>query len=59
MIVIVLLINGEDANYQQGMRSLAPIIISITYYGCGLLSFYRYHDLAIYTVRSRSLFIGI
>jgi hypothetical protein len=51
-----LLIKEKDDNYRQGIRSLAPICLSLIYYTCGLIVIFRYHHLGIYVVR---LFLNI
>jgi len=51
-----LLTKGKDDNYRQGIRSLAPMFLSIIYYGYGLFSVYRYNHLGIYIVRIPILF---
>lgn len=51
MIDIRLFMKDQDNHYRQGIRSLAPIFISIVYYGYGLAVVYRCHHFGIYIVR--------
>ena len=52
MIDIRLLMKDKDNHYRQGIRSLAPIFISVIYYGYGLVVVHRYYHFGIYIVRS-------
>lgn len=54
MIDIRLLMKDKDNHHGQGIRSLAPIVISIIYYGYGLIVVHRYFHFGIYMVRSLS-----
>ena len=57
MIDVRLFLKDRDYHYRQGIRSLAPIFISIIYYGYGLAVVYRCHHFGIYIVGMAELFL--